>query len=64
MTPSLISPSGSVLLHRASCSTSAADNPEARVVRVQLRAPREPLPDSGPRVWTPGDGLEHTLVPG
>lgn len=38
ITASLISPSGTVLLHRASCNTEPAEDAQAQAIRIQIDA--------------------------
>lgn len=55
LTTSLISPSGTVLLHRASCSTAYAEEAHTRTVRVQMQADNVRRPVGVPVAWAPQD---------
>lgn len=62
LTTSLISPSGAVLLHRASCNTACAEDSRTRMIRVQLQAASVRRPAGAPVEWTPIDdaAVVHT----
>ncbi len=53
LTTSLISPSGTVLLHRASCSTAYTEEAHARIVRIQLQADSVRRPVGASVEWAP-----------